>query len=140
MLLRLSRLEFNEMRRHLQTYSGTGAGAEQDFFTEFWKHKGGIAGLQRKHNCQLYQVAFLGSQAQENSVYWRMVANCSEEVAHWHFSETRSPWTWSGGASHFQLWKLPAAAGERGGVRRGCSRAMEPVVRRGSVRAIESVV
>jgi hypothetical protein len=36
---RPSRTEFFEMMAHLRTYSGTGAGAEQDFLTDFWKTK-----------------------------------------------------------------------------------------------------
>ena len=83
---RPSRTEFFEMMAHLRTYSGTGAGAEQDFLTDFWKNKGGIAGLPRKYNCQLHQVALMGPEAEETSVYWRMVANYEEEVANWHFS------------------------------------------------------
>jgi hypothetical protein len=90
-LLRPSRTEFFEMMAHLGTYYGTGAGAEQDFLTDFWKNKGGIAGLPRKYNCQLHQVALMGPEAEETSVYWRMVANYEEEVANWHFSADPKP-------------------------------------------------
>jgi len=68
-LLRPSRHEFKEMTRHLQTYAGTGHGAEQDFLTDFWKNKGGIVGLPRKYNCQLHHGALLGPQAPKYSVY-----------------------------------------------------------------------
>ena len=50
LLLRPSRHEFQEMMRHLDTYSGCGLGAEQDFLTDFWKNKKGIAGLPRRYN------------------------------------------------------------------------------------------
>ena len=43
MWLRRSRYEFNEMMRRLQTYSATGTGAEQNFFMDFGKDKGGIS-------------------------------------------------------------------------------------------------
>ena len=37
------------------------------------------------------QVALLGPQAPEDSVYWQMVTNHSEEVANWHFSADPKP-------------------------------------------------
>ena len=46
-LMRPSREEFEEMLRHLQTYSGCGLGADQDFLTDCWKNKGGLPGLPR---------------------------------------------------------------------------------------------
>ena len=109
--MRPSLSEFTEMMRHLETYRGTGIGAEQDFLTDFWKNKGGIVGLPRKYNCQMHQVALLGPQAPEDSLYWQMVTNHSEEVANWHFSADPKPV--DGGVSHFQLWRLPATAKDR---------------------------
>ena len=91
LLLRPSRHEFQEMMRHLDTYSGCGPGAEQDFLTDFYTNKKGIAGLPRRYNCQVHHVALLGPQVQEDSVYWRMVSNPSEEVANWHFSADPKP-------------------------------------------------
>ena len=108
-LLRPSRTEFFEMMAHLRTYSGTGAGAEQDFLTDFWKNKGGIAGLPRKYNCQLHQVALMGPEAEETSVYWRMVANYEEEVANWHFSAEPKPvdMVWGSAAVPFRGCRRP---------------------------------
>jgi hypothetical protein len=80
-LLRPSRQEFKEMLRHLDSYAGAGYGAEQDFLTDFWKTRTGIAGLPRRYNCQFHQVALLGPEAREDSLYWRMVINHREEVA-----------------------------------------------------------
>ena len=57
---RPSRQELQDMMRHLDTYAGCGLGAEQDFLTDFWKNKKGIAGLPRRYNCQVHQVALLG--------------------------------------------------------------------------------
>ena len=90
-LLRPSRQEFKEMLRHLDSYAGAGYGAEQDFLTDFWKTRTGIAGLPRRYNCQLHQVALLGPEAREDSLYWRMVINHREEVANWHFSADPKP-------------------------------------------------
>ena len=90
-LMRPSRHELREMMRHLETYRGTRIGAEQDFLTDFWKSKGGIVGLPRKCNRQMHQVALLGPQAPEDSVYRQMVSNHSEEVANWHFSADPKP-------------------------------------------------
>jgi len=79
------------MLRHLDSYAGAGYGAEQDFLTDFWKTRTGIAGLPRRYNCQLHQVALLGPEAREDSLYWRMVINHREEVANWHFSADPKP-------------------------------------------------
>jgi hypothetical protein len=39
----------------------------------------------------MHQVALLGPQAPEDSLYWQMVSNHSEEVANWHFSADPKP-------------------------------------------------
>jgi hypothetical protein len=86
-----NRREFQEMLRHLETYEFTGKGAEQDFLTDFWRDRGGIATLPRKYNCQLHQVALLGPAVPGDSVYWRMVTHHAEDVANWHFSAEPKP-------------------------------------------------
>ena len=90
-LMRPSRREFKEMRRRLETYPMTGQGAEQDFLTDFWRNRGGIATLPRKYNCQLHQVGLLGPEVPGDSVYWKMVTNHTEDVATWHFSADPKP-------------------------------------------------
>ena len=90
-LMRPNRREFQEMLRHLETYEFTGKGAEQDFLTDFWRDRGGIATLPRKYNCQLHQVALLGPAVPGDSVYWRMVTHHTEDVANWHFSAEPKP-------------------------------------------------
>jgi hypothetical protein len=90
-LVRPSRQEFKEMLRHLETYAGCGMGAEQDFLTDFWKTRKGIVGLPRRYNCQLHQIALLGPEAPEDSVYWAMVSHHRQEVANWHFSADPKP-------------------------------------------------
>ena len=80
-----------EMLRHLERYEFTGQGAEQDFLTDFWRHRGGIATLPRKYNCQLHQVGLLGPEVPGDSVYWRLVTNHPSDVANWHFSADPKP-------------------------------------------------
>ena len=53
--MRPSRHEFQEMMRHLEKYPLTGQGAEQDFLTDFWRNKGGIATLPRQYNCHVLE-------------------------------------------------------------------------------------
>jgi hypothetical protein len=55
-LMRPSRHEFQEMMRHLEKYPLTGQGAEQDFLTDFWRNKGGIATLPRQYNCHVLEL------------------------------------------------------------------------------------
>jgi len=54
--MRPSRHEFQEMMRHLEKYPLTGQGAQQDFLTDFWRNKGGIATLPRQYNCHVLEL------------------------------------------------------------------------------------